>query len=98
MADGLSTKLKRKGCIRKKEKLFKDKETNSSAEIRNESMEVINADDDDVVEPIESIVELRTPEIDQESTRSYYRKGFAALMELISTERTYVTRDLEKAQ
>ena len=97
MADGLSTKLKRKGCIRKKEKLFKDKETNSSAEIRNESMEVIK-DDDDVVEPIESIVELRTPEIDQESTRSYYRKGFAALMELISTERTYVTRDLEKAQ
>ena len=93
MADGLSTKLKRKGCIRKKEKLFKDKETNSSAEIRNESMEVIN-DDDDVVE---SIVELRTPEIDQESTRSYYRKAFAALMELISTERTYVTRDLEKA-
>ena len=97
MADGLSTKLKRKGCIRKKEKLFKDKETNSSAEIRNESMEVIK-DDDDVVEPIESIVELRTPEIDQESTRSYYRKGFAALMELISTERTYVTRDLEKVQ
>ena len=93
MADGLSTKLKRKGCIRKKEKLFKDKETNSSAEIRNESMEVIN-DDDDVVE---SIVELRTPEIDQESTRSYYRKAFATLMELISTERTYVTRDLEKA-
>ena len=36
-------------------------------------------------------------EIDQLSTRNYYQKACAALMELMSTERTYVTRDLEKA-
>ena len=47
--------------------------------------------------PIKSIFNLRMPEIDEISTRSYYRKAFATLMELITTERTYVTRDLEKA-
>ena len=35
-------------------------------------------------------------EIDQLSTRNYYQKACAALMELMSTERTYVTRDLEQ--